>query len=74
MAPTVTRLSYYPVDRRVPHGAFSRLEPCAMKVASTVLRGRGDGNVTLLPDGSDPLFPIRRHDSPAGASASPTLS
>jgi hypothetical protein len=35
----------------VPHGAFSRLEPCAVKVASTVLRGRGGGNVTSLPDG-----------------------
>ena len=52
MARYVTRLSHNPVDRRVLHGAFSRLEPCAVKVASTVLRGRGDGNVTLLPDGS----------------------
>jgi hypothetical protein len=31
-------------------GILSRLEPCAVKVACTVLRGRGDGNVTLLPD------------------------
>ena len=44
------RLSFYPVDHRVPRGAFSRLEPCAVKVACTVLRGRGDGNVTSLPD------------------------
>jgi len=56
MARYVTRLSHNPVDRRVLHGAFSRLEPCAVKVASTVLRGRGDGNVTLLPDGSDPYI------------------
>jgi hypothetical protein len=34
----------------VLRGAFSRLEPCAVKVARTVLRGRGGGNVTLLPD------------------------
>jgi len=26
------------------------LEPYAVKVARTVLRGRGDSNVTLLPD------------------------
>jgi len=51
MAPAVMRLSLYPVDHRVPCGAFSRLEPCAVKVACTVLRGRGDGNVTPLPDG-----------------------
>ena len=55
MARYVTRLSHNPVDRRVLHGAFSRLEPCAVKVASTVLRGRGDGNVTLLPDGPNPF-------------------
>ena len=59
MARYVTRLSHNPVDRRVLHGAFSRLEPCAVKVASTVLRGRGDGNVTLLPDGSDPSRPTK---------------
>ena len=35
---------------RVLSGALSRLEPCAVKVASTVLRGRGGGNVALLPD------------------------
>jgi hypothetical protein len=27
-----------------------RLEPCAVKVASTVLRGRGRSNAVLLPD------------------------
>jgi len=50
MAHHVTRPSHNPVDRRVLHGAFSRLEPCAVKVASTVLRGRGDRKVALLPD------------------------
>ena len=30
--------------------AFERLEPCAVKAASTVLRGRGGSNVALLPD------------------------
>jgi hypothetical protein len=43
----------------VLHGAFSRLEPCAVKVASTVLRGRGDRKVTLLPDGWDLHTQIR---------------
>ena len=50
MAPLVTRLSQIPVDHRVPCGALSRLEPCAVKVACTVLRGQGDSNVTPLPD------------------------
>ena len=36
-------------DHRVLYGAFPRLEPCAVKVACTVLRGRGGGNA-LLPD------------------------
>jgi hypothetical protein len=31
-------------------GAFGRLERCAVKVARTVLRGRGGGNAALLPD------------------------
>lgn len=30
-----------------------RLEPCAVKIASTVLRGRSASNGTLLPDESD---------------------
>ena len=30
--------------------AFQRLEPCAVKVASTVLRGGSDSNITSLPD------------------------
>ena len=51
MAGMVTLL---PVDRRVPHGALSRLEPCAVKVARTVLRGLGGGNVTQLPDYPEP--------------------
>jgi hypothetical protein len=29
---------------------LQRLEPYAVKVARTVLRGGGDGNVTSLPD------------------------
>lgn len=46
---------------RVLHGALSRLEPCAMKVASTVLRGRGGGNVALLPDVD--IFERRRREA-----------
>ncbi len=30
--------------------AFERLEPCAVKVARTVLRGGSGGNVASLPD------------------------
>jgi hypothetical protein len=45
----VIRAGFLP-DHRVLHGAFSRLEPCAVKVACTVLRGRGGGNATLPPD------------------------
>lgn len=44
------RRIHHPADRRVLYGAFPRLEPCAGKLARTVLRGRGGGNVTLLPD------------------------
>jgi hypothetical protein len=50
MAHLVTRLSHHPVDRWVLHGTFSRLEPCAVKIACTVLRGRGGSNATPLPD------------------------
>jgi hypothetical protein len=46
----VNRTSHDLVECRVLRGALSRLEPCAVKVACTVLRGRGDGNVTSLPD------------------------
>ena len=35
---------------RLCHRGLSRLEPCAVKVASTVLRGLGGGNATWLPD------------------------
>ena len=35
---------------RLVKGAFERLEPRAVKVASAVLRGRGGGNAALLPD------------------------
>ena len=38
---------------RVHYGALSRLERCAVKVARTVLRGRGGGNATPLPDISE---------------------
>ncbi len=54
------RLSPYPVGRRVLRGAFSRLEPCAVKVARTVLRGQGGGNATLLPDVSESHFRSER--------------
>ena len=37
------------VSSCVPHGAFIRLEPYTVKVVRTVLRGRGGGDVTLLP-------------------------
>ena len=30
--------------------AFERLEPCAVKVARTVLRGGSGGNIASLPD------------------------
>ena len=43
------------VNRRVPHGALPRLERCAVKVARTVLKGRGGGDVTPLPDISAPF-------------------
>ena len=39
-----------PMCCRALHGALPRLEPCAVKVARTVLRGRGGGNVASLPD------------------------
>jgi len=35
---------------RVLHGALPRLEPGAVKVARRVLKGRGGGDVTPLPD------------------------
>jgi len=50
MAFLVTRHSHYPVDHQVLHGALSRLEPGAGKLARRVLRGPGDGDVTRLPD------------------------
>ena len=34
------------------NGGLKRLEPCAGKLARTVLRGGSDGNVTSLPDTS----------------------
>ena len=52
-----------PAQRRVLHGAFSRLEPSAVKVACSVLRGRGGGNATPLPDpytGFDDKEPARQ--------------
>ena len=35
--------------------AFERLEPCAVKVASTVLRGESGSNAILLPDFDAPF-------------------
>ncbi len=52
MAHRVNRTSHDLVECRVLRRALSRLEPCAVKVASTVLRGRGGGNATPLPDSS----------------------
>ena len=52
MAHCVNRTSHDLVECRALHGALSRLEPCAVKVACTVLRGRGGGNATSLPDSS----------------------
>ena len=37
-------------NSRLCQRGLSRLEPCAVKVASTVLRGLGGGNATWLPD------------------------
>jgi hypothetical protein len=34
------------------------LEPCAVKVASTVLRGEGFGNESFLPYQQSPIFPF----------------
>ena len=39
-----------PVDHRVPHGAFSRLEPGAGKLARRVLRGGVGRKARSLPD------------------------
>ena len=52
MAHRVNRTSHDLVECRVLHSTLSRLEPCAVKVACTVLRGRGGGNATSLPDSS----------------------
>jgi hypothetical protein len=53
------------IDRRVLHGALSRLEPGAGKLARRVLRGPGGGDVTRLPDGSDAFS--RLSNQPAAA-------
>ena len=50
MAVYVNRCRLSPLGYRVPYGALSRLEPCAAKVACSVLRGRGGGNAAPLPD------------------------
>ena len=46
------------IDRRVLHGALSRLEPGAGKLARRVLRGGGDREVSPLPD----ELPLSRRD------------
>ena len=64
MAFLVTRPSHRPVDLRVLHGALSRLEPGAGKLARRVLRGPGDGDVTRLPDWvvlDHPELPLTNH-------------
>ncbi|GBC61592.1 hypothetical protein DENIS_2554 [Desulfonema ishimotonii] len=51
---------------RMPHGVLSGPEPCAVKVARTVLRGPGDGNSPRLPGDAEgsgryrSLHPLRR--------------
>jgi len=50
MAFLVTRLSHRPVDHRVLHGALSRLEPGAGKLARRVLRGGVGRKARPLPD------------------------
>ena len=35
---------------RASSNAFQKLEPCAGKLACTVLRGRREGNLSPLPD------------------------
>jgi hypothetical protein len=51
-------MNYRPCDR-----GLSRLEPCAVKVASTVLRGLGGGNAAWLPDPATggPGFTVKVH-------------
>ena len=46
---------------RLCNRGLARLEPCAVKVASTVLRGLGGGNVAWLPD---PAGAIGPHSGP----------
>jgi hypothetical protein len=41
--------------------AFGMLEPCAGKLARTVLRGLGAGNSSRLPDISTPFPVIEAH-------------
>lgn len=36
-------------------GPYEMLEPDAGKLASPVLRGRGDGNIALLPGPDNPI-------------------
>ena len=50
MAPYVYRKVCMATYRRVWQQAFEMLEPCAVKVASTVLRGGGGGNAAFLSD------------------------
>jgi len=48
MAPYVYRKVCTATCKRVWQQAFERLEPCAVKVASTVLRRGGGGNASFL--------------------------
>ncbi len=50
MGVSVSRRCHTPLDPRVLRGAFSRLEPSAVKVARSVLRGGVDREVYSLPD------------------------
>ena len=44
----IVKLRPFGWPERVLHGALKRLEPCAGKLASTVLRGGGGGNAASL--------------------------
>jgi hypothetical protein len=51
-APAISRSTISTAKRRhrVLYGALSKPEPCAGKLACTVLRGLSDGDITQLPD------------------------
>jgi hypothetical protein len=46
-------------NRVSPHWPSVLLEPCAVKVARTVLRGLGAGNRVWLPDSASVMHPVQ---------------